>query len=61
MSDDDTTQSAASDEVKRKFREALDRKNARSRDGESHLDGRGSVAEPHGRAGQKREFRRKSG
>ena len=61
MSDDETTSGAASDEMKRKFREALDRKNAQQRDGQSHLDGQSSVHEPHGRAGHKREFRRKSG
>ncbi|MRH29272.1 hypothetical protein GH740_08070 [Microbacterium sp. SYP-A9085] len=61
MSDDDTAQSAASDEMKRKFRDALEKKNARQRDGQKHLDGQGAVHEPHGRAGQKREFRRKSG
>jgi len=51
----------AEDETKRKFREALEKKNAQSRTGEAHLDGKGAVHEPHGRAGQKREFRRKSG
>jgi len=61
MSDDDTAQSAASDEMKRKFRDALEKKNARQRDGQKHLVGQGAVHEPHGRAGQKREFRRKSG
>jgi hypothetical protein len=61
MSDDDTAPGATSDEMKRKFREALDKKNAQQRDGQSHLDGQGAVHEPHGRAGHKREFRRKSG
>jgi hypothetical protein len=61
MSDDDTTQPAASDEMKRKFREALDKKKAHRRNGEAHLDGQSAVHEPHGRAGHKREFRRKSG
>jgi hypothetical protein len=61
MSDDETTHPAASDEMKRKFREALEKKNARHRNGEAHLNGQGAVHEPHGRAGQKREFRRKSG
>lgn len=56
-----TEQAADADDVKRKFREALDKKNARHRDGQSHLDGHGAVQEPHGRAGHKREFRRKSG
>lgn len=51
----------ADDDVKRKFREALEKKNAQSRSGESHLDGRGAVTETHGAAAHKREFRRKSG
>lgn len=50
-----------SDDVKRKFREALEKKNAQQHQGESHLDGRGAVTESHGHAGHKREFRRKSG
>lgn len=49
------------DDVKRKFREALEKKNAQSRQGESHLDGHGAVNAAHGQVGQKREFRRKSG
>lgn len=49
------------DETKRKFREALERKkqNAQSRPG--HLDGGSAVHSTHGKAGGKREFRRKSG
>ncbi|MFK4789439.1 DUF5302 domain-containing protein [Microbacterium sp. ZW T5_56] len=54
-------QNAPEDDLKRKFREALEKKNAHSRTGESHLDGRGSVGQTHGAAGHKREFRRKSG
>ncbi|QAY60778.1 hypothetical protein ET475_12815 [Microbacterium protaetiae] len=61
MSDDETPTDAASDEMKRKFREALEKKSTQQRDGQSHLDGQGAVHEPHGRAGHKREFRRKSG
>ena len=58
MSADENT--TASDEMKRKFREALDKKNAHHREGESHLDGDSSVHGTHG-AMTKREFRRKSG
>lgn len=61
MSTDDAPAGAASDEMKRKFREALDKKNARSRKGEAHLDGESAVHTAHGPASQKREFRRKSG
>ncbi len=57
MSTDDTT---ASDEMKRKFREALDKKNAQHRRGEAHLDGDSAVHGGQG-AATKREFRRKSG
>lgn len=57
MSADDTT---ASDEMKRKFKEALDKKNSRHREGEAHLDGDSSVHGAHA-AVTKREFRRKSG
>ncbi|MDR6868652.1 hypothetical protein J2Y69_003276 [Microbacterium resistens] len=49
-----------SEELKRKFKEALEKKNAKSRGGEAHLDGDSAVhatpAPP-----TKREFRRKSG
>ncbi len=60
MSTHDPSPSAASEEMKRKFREALDRKNAQHRDGEAHLDGDSPVHGTHG-AMTKREFRRKSG
>ena len=59
MSTDDTT--AASEEMKRKFKEALDKKNAKHRDGEAHLDGDSPVHGTHGAVQTKREFRRKSG
>ncbi|MGO1853184.1 MAG: DUF5302 domain-containing protein [Microbacteriaceae bacterium] len=49
-----------SEEMKRKFKEALEKKNAHHRDGESHLDGETAV--PAGSAPQtRREYRRKSG
>ena len=48
-------------EMKRKFKEALDKKNAKHRDGEAHLDGDSSVHGTHGAVQTKREFRRKSG
>ena len=53
-------ESAAPDEMKRKFKEALDKKNAQHRKGEAHLDGDSQVHGTHG-AVTKREFRRKSG
>ncbi|MFV0318777.1 MAG: DUF5302 domain-containing protein [Microbacterium sp.] len=59
MSTDDTA-GGASDEMKRKFREALDKKNAQHREGEAHLDGDSAVHGTHAPT-TRREFRRKSG
>ena len=61
MSTDDKPQEAAADEQKRKFKEALDKKNAKHREGEAHLDGDSTVHAAHGPVQTKREFRRKSG
>ena len=61
MSSNEKPTSAASDEMKRKFKEALDKKNAHHREGEAHLDGDSVVQDSHGPASVKREFRRKSG
>ncbi|HPT95676.1 MAG TPA: DUF5302 domain-containing protein [Microbacteriaceae bacterium] len=62
MSSDETTEnSGASDDVKRKFREALEKKNNSQRKGEAHLEGSSGAQGVHGPAGHKREFRRKSG
>ena len=60
MSTDDKPAGAASDEMKRKFKEALDKKNSQQRTGEAHLDGDSPIQGTHG-AVTKREFRRKSG
>jgi hypothetical protein len=50
------------EETKRKFREALERKNARSQGkGTAHLDGDSSIHAAQGPASHQREFRRKSG
>ncbi|MFD5225199.1 DUF5302 domain-containing protein [Microbacterium sp. NPDC058342] len=57
MSDD---KAVSSEEMKRKFREALDKKNAQQRGGEAHLDGDSAVHSTHAPQ-MKREFRRKSG
>jgi hypothetical protein len=61
MSTDDNPDAAASEDMKRKFKEALDKKNAKHRDGEAHLDGDSAVHGTHGPVQTKREFRRKSG
>ncbi|MCT9001853.1 DUF5302 domain-containing protein [Microbacterium memoriense] len=58
MSTEENT--SASDEMKRKFKEALDKKNAQHRNGEAHLDGESAIQGAHG-AVTRREFRRKSG
>ena len=50
----------ASDETKRKFREALDQKKSQAQ-GTDHKDGHSKVDNAHGPASHKREFRRKSG
>ena len=49
------------DETKRKFREALDRKIAKSSSGSDHKDSGGKQSRTHGPAESRREFRRKSG
>jgi hypothetical protein len=61
MTDNDATV-AAEDDIKRKFREALDRKTKGHQD-VPHADGSADskVHEEHDRAGAKREFRRKAG
>ncbi|WP_161987399.1 DUF5302 domain-containing protein [Prescottella subtropica] len=49
------------DDIKRKFREVLDRKNHQHSNPTTHLDGQSKVHDAHGSADHKREFRRKSG
>ncbi len=51
---------SSSDEMKRKFKEALEKKNAHHRNGESHLDGDSAVHAANAPQ-TRREFRRKSG
>ena len=60
---DATPSTKPDDENKRKFREALDRKMAKSSGGSDHKDGGGkqSRAHGHGPAENRREFRRKAG
>ena len=60
MSTDDKPTGAASDDMKRKFKEALDKKNAQSPRRRSAPRRRLLVHGTHG-AVTKREFRRKSG
>lgn len=49
------------EDVKRRFREALERKNAQAKSGEGHADGSSKIHDAHGPAAAKRTFRRKSG
>ena len=49
------------EETKRKFREALARKKAKSGSGAEHRDGGAKQARSHGPLENRREFRRKSG
>jgi len=57
MAESDT----AADDNKRKFREALDRKNAKASGGSDHKDGGAKQSRSHGALENRREFRRKSG
>ena len=56
----DETEAPAED-VKARFREALERKQAQARMGEGHADARSKARDAHGPAAAKRQFRRKSG
>ncbi|MGP6171335.1 DUF5302 domain-containing protein [Microbacterium sp. A196] len=59
MSTEESAPSSAED-MKRKFKEALEKKNAHHRNGESHLDGDSAVHAANAPQ-TRREFRRKSG
>ena len=52
---------SSDDDNKRKFREALERKNAKSSGGADHKDAGAKGPRSQGAAGNRREFRRKSG
>jgi hypothetical protein len=58
---DEPAAESASDETKRKFREALERKKQGTQARSDHLQGGSSVNGVQQRADHKREFRRKSG
>ncbi|MFC4004696.1 DUF5302 domain-containing protein [Prauserella oleivorans] len=49
------------DAVKRRFREALERKQAKAKEGAAHTDLGSRTGQAHGPAAHKRTFRRKSG
>ncbi|OLR91355.1 DUF5302 domain-containing protein [Actinokineospora bangkokensis] len=48
-------------DLKSQFRAALERKQAQARSGQEHVTGGAKAQSAHGRAGGKRQFRRKSG
>jgi hypothetical protein len=53
--------STAETDTKRKFREALERKNTKSAAHGDHKDAGGKQSKTHGAVENRREFRRKSG
>lgn len=57
----ESAESAGEDETKRRFKEALDRKMAKSSGGSAHKDAGGKQSRAHGPVEGRREFRRKSG
>ena len=57
----DTSAEAEQDDVKRKFREALERKQAQRHRSEQSAGKDGKAHNAHGPVGGKRSFRRKSG
>jgi membrane-associated protein len=59
--DEKAADTSASEETKRKFREALERKKQTAQNRPGHLEGGSAIHGTHGAAGNKREFRRKSG
>lgn len=62
MADKGKTSAAASDEVKEKFRQALERKKAKAGSGpDAQSGGNSDSGDPHASASHQKEFRRKSG
>jgi hypothetical protein len=57
----DKQASDANDDVKAKYREALEKKNKGSQGGTSHAEGGSAAHGEHAAQGTKRQFRRKSG
>lgn len=48
-------------DTRARFREALERKQAKARSRDNHADGSSKIHDAHGPVGGKRTFRRKSG
>jgi hypothetical protein len=49
------------EDVRARFRAALERKQAKAKEGASHADGSSKIHDTHGPASSRRTFRRKSG
>lgn len=49
------------DDVRARFRAALERKQAKAKSGENHAEGSSKIHDTHGPAASRRTFRRKSG
>ena len=60
-STEDGAQPQDQDDVRARFREALERKQAKAKARENHADGSSKIHEAHGPAASRRTFRRKSG
>ena len=58
---DAPTPEAPEDDTRARFREALERKQAKARARDNHADGSSKIHDAHGPVGGKRTFRRKSG
>lgn len=56
-----TDEDTPGQDVRARFREALERKQAKAKSGESHADGSSKIHDAHGPAAGRRTFRRKSG
>jgi hypothetical protein len=51
----------SADDVKARFKQALDRKQGRHKNEHLHPEGDSALHDTHGRSGGKRKFRRKAG
>jgi Family of unknown function (DUF5302) len=64
MPDEDTPSpngESPEEDVRARFRAALERKQAKAKSGENHADGSSKIHDTHGPATGRRTFRRKSG
>jgi hypothetical protein len=59
--DTQDTAETGQEDVRERFRQALERKQAKAKSGENHADGSSKIHDTHGPASSRRTFRRKSG